>query len=97
MSLHLREDLMRRVDALLWDSYLGRRTYGKRNELVENLLELWVRQQERERGVSADELVKVIAEQGVGDLSKDEVKEQARVADLHLHKNPERKEKENGS
>lgn len=61
--IRLPRRLIAKIDALLHNPFRGKREYGRRNELVENLLELWVRQEEGRRGVTADALVRVIEEQ----------------------------------
>jgi hypothetical protein len=51
-----------RVDALLYDQFRGKRQKNKRNDLVEELLKLWIREEERRRGISSDILAETIRE-----------------------------------
>lgn len=52
--------VIERVDALLYDHFRGKRQKGRRNDLVENLLTLWIREEERRQGVSSELLAETI-------------------------------------
>lgn len=53
-----------KVDALLYDHFRGKRQKGRRNDLIEELLLLWIREEERRTGTKAETLVAAIKEQG---------------------------------
>lgn len=67
--------VIERVDALLYDHFRGKRQKGRRNDLVENLLTLWIREEERRQGVSSEILAETIKAQRDALLSEERKEE----------------------